>query len=274
MPYAEADGARIYYETHGAGQPLLLIPGFGCTVEIYSENAPALAAGHRVIVFDPRGCGRSGTPADGYSMDVYADDCLAVLRAAGEEAAHVLGTSFGGMVALNLAVRHPERVRSLVLGCTTAGGVGQVSPPAESVVLFLAAAEVEDPAAATRMRYPLNYSDAYAAAHDAEIIGRSVATAHLRQTAEGRDGQLAAVNGHDVWDLLPAIAAPTLVAHGDGDGLVPVENGRNLASRIPGSTLKIYEGARHVFFIERAREFNADVAGFLAAHDEAVPNGS
>ena len=263
MPIASNDGVHLYYEAQGAGEPLLLIPGFGCTVEIYYANAPALAERFRVISFDPRGAGRSDAPAGGYTMQAYADDCVAVLRAEGIDSAHVLGTSFGGMVALHMTLLHPRSVRRLVLGCTTPGGAAHVLPPPENLLTFLAASEVEDPAAATRMRYPMHYSNAYIAAHDAEIVGHSIATAHLRSTAEGRNGQLAAVGTHDAYARLSQIASPTFVAHGDEDGVVPVENARKMAGRIPGAQLKIYSGAKHMYFVEQAAGFNADVIAFL-----------
>ncbi len=268
MPYADAaDGIRLYYETHGDGDPLLLIPGFGCSVEIYWANTPTLAERFRVIVFDPRGAGRSSVPADPatYSMQGYADDCVAVLAAAGVESAHVLGTSFGGMVAQHVAIEHPASVRGLVLGCTTSGGPHHVLPPLDNLATFMAASEEPDPAKAVRMRYPLHYSDAYIAAHDAEIVARAIDQSNLLSTPEGRAGQLAAVQKHDTWDALPSIAAPTLVASGDGDGIVPVENSRNLAARIPNAELKIYAGAKHIFFVECADRFNADVIDFFSA---------
>jgi len=177
MAFTGAAGVRLYWEEHGAGEPLLMIPGFGCSVEIYASNAPALAERFRVIVFDPRGAGRSDSPPDGYTMERYARDCSAVLDAAGCDTAHVFGTSFGGMIAMNFALHAPERVRGLVLACTTPGGTAHVLPPAENLATFMAASLVEDPVESTRMRYPLHYSDAYAAEHDAEIIALSPATA-------------------------------------------------------------------------------------------------
>lgn len=264
MPYADGRGATLYYEVHGDGEPLLLIPGFGCAVEVYFAQTPALAKGHRVIVFDPRGAGRSDAPLGGYSMEVYAEDCVDVLRAAGMDAAHVLGTSFGGMVAQHLAILHPKAVRRLVLGCTTPGGTHHVLPPAENLAAFLASSEIEDPATAVRMRYAMHWSDGYIAEHDEEIVARAAADADLRSSAEGRAGQLAAVNGHDTWDRLAEIGAPTLVAHGALDGLVPIENGRNIAARVPGARLSVYDGAKHMFYVECAERFNAEVAAFLA----------
>jgi 3-oxoadipate enol-lactonase len=265
VPYADNGGVRLYYETHGQGEPLLLVPGFGCTTHIYQYHAPAFARRFRVIVFDPRGATRSSAPPGGWTMRDFVDDAVAVLDAAGAREASVLGTSFGGMVALNLALEHPGRVRRLVLGCTTPGGAAHVSPPPEQVALFLASGDEPDPVKAVRMRYPLHYSDEYAAEHDGEIVARARADQQWRCSPQGRAGQLTAMRTHDVAARLPSLAAPTLVAHGEHDGVIPVENAHALASRIPGATLRIYAGARHVFFIERAGEFNRDVVEFLAS---------
>ena len=263
MPYADAPGARLYYEVHGQGEPLLLHPGFGCTVEVYWANAPVLARDFRVVVFDPRGAGRSSSGDGAATPKTYADDAAAVLDAAGVATAHVLGTSFGGMMAQHIALEHPGRVRRLVLGCTSAGGEAHVPAPEENMAKFMAASEITDPIAAVRSTYALNYSDAYAAAHDAEIVARSLANEELRSTPEGRATQLAAVLAHDTQARLREIACPTFVAHGTDDGTVPVQNGRILAAGIPNVQLKLYPGGRHLFFMEHADELNADIAAFL-----------
>jgi pimeloyl-ACP methyl ester carboxylesterase len=263
VPHAESDGAKLYYEVHGDGEPLLMIPGFGATTNVYWANIAPLAQRFKVIVFDPRGAGRSDVPSDGYSMRQFADDCIAVIEAAGETSAHVFGASFGGMVAQNLALTHPDRVRRLVLICTTPGGAAHVPPPAEQLATFMAAADITDPVAAVRSTYPLHYSDAYAAAHDAEIVERSLATAHLRSTPQGRAGQLVAVNEHDTLARLPSLRVPTLVIHGGEDGVVPIENGRIIAQAIPGARLKIFPQARHIVFAECADEVNRDIIDFL-----------
>jgi pimeloyl-ACP methyl ester carboxylesterase len=267
VPFADAHGVRLYYEVHGQGEPLLLHPGFGSTVPVYWANTAALARHFQVIVFDPRGSGRSGVPEGACTMQDFANDAAALLDAAGVESAHVFGTSFGGMVAQHLAIEHPRRVRRLVLGCTTAGGTRHVLPPGDNVVRFLGAAENPDPVAAVRATYFMHYSDEYAASHDAEIVARSLANEHLRSTPQGRAGQLAAVQGHDTHDRLREIAAPTLVLHGAGDGMVPVENGRMLAAAIPNARLIIYQRGRHIFFAECAAQLNADIVAFLKADE-------
>ena len=263
MPHVSANGAKIYYETHGSGEPLLMIPGFGANATLYWANIPALAERFHVIAYDPRGAGRSDVPPAPYSMQMHAEDAIAVIEAAGERSAHVFSTSMGGMIAQNLALLYPERVRRLVLCCTTPGGTHHVLPPPEALERFIAAASIEDPAAAVRSTYPLHYSDAYVAEHDAEIVARSLATSSMRSTPEGRAGQLAAVQEHDTYDRLPEIKAPTLVAHGEEDGIIPVQNGRILAERIPKARLVIYPRAKHIFFVECAAELNAEVMAFL-----------
>ncbi len=278
MRFAESRGARIYYETHGRGEPLLLIPGFGSNGTVYWANTSALARRYRVIVQDPRGSGRSDVVPGPYTMAMLAGDAAAVLDAEGVQAAHVFAASMGGMIAQHIALLHRERVRGLVLACTTPGGSHHVLPRPEQLASFMAAAEMEDPVAAVRLTYPLNYSDAYAESHDEEIVARILANEALRSTPEGRAAQLAAVQGHDTYDDLPRIGAPTLVLHGAADGIVPVANGQTIASRIPGARLRTWAQGRHVFFSELADEVNAAIADFLealpATSAAAAPAGS
>jgi pimeloyl-ACP methyl ester carboxylesterase len=266
VAFADVNGQRLYYEVHGEGEPLLMHPGFGCTVEVYWANIPALAERFRVVVFDPRGSARS-TPGggEGTTMRDYADDAAGLLDQLGIASAHVFGASFGGMVAQHIALEHPERVRRLVLCCTTPGGAAHVLPPAENIAKFVAASAITDPAAAVRSTYFLNYSEAYAAAHDAEIVARAEQNAELRSTPEGRASQMAAVQGHDTDALLKDIRQPTLVAHGTDDGTVPFETGRTLAAGIPDARLTPYAGARHLVFTERAADLNAEIVAFLTS---------
>src|SRR6266567_37661 len=155
VPYVKANGAKIYYETHGSGEPLLMIPGFGANATLYWANISALAEQFHVIAYDPRGAGRSDVPDAPYSMRMHAEDAIAVIEAAGEQSAHVFSTSMGGMIAQNLALLRPKRVRRLVLCCTTPGGTHHVLPPSEALERFIAAASIEDPAEAVRSPYPL-----------------------------------------------------------------------------------------------------------------------
>src|SRR4051794_18504846 len=131
MPHVTANGTKLYWEEHGSGDPILLIMGLGASLEAWDRLAPILATRYRTILFDNRGVGRSDVPPGPYSLETMADDAAAVLDAAGVKSAHVIGISMGGMIAQELALRHPSRVRRLILGCTSCGGREAVRAEAE-----------------------------------------------------------------------------------------------------------------------------------------------
>jgi 3-oxoadipate enol-lactonase len=122
MPFAETGPVKLYYESHGRRPAVLLVMGLGMTLAGWWRTVPVLARAFRVLTFDNRAIGRSDSPALPYSVAQMAGDAIAVLDAAGEQRAHVYGISLGGMVTQELAPRHPNRVRALVLGATTPGG--------------------------------------------------------------------------------------------------------------------------------------------------------
>src|SRR5262245_42849015 len=117
-----SDGTRIHYETHGAGAPVLLIMGLGSNASGWHRTIPWLAERYQAIAFDNRGTGRSEVPEGPYSMAQMAADAAAVLDAAGHATAHITGASLGGMIAQRFALTYPQRLRSLILLCTTPGG--------------------------------------------------------------------------------------------------------------------------------------------------------
>jgi 3-oxoadipate enol-lactonase len=259
---APSGDIELYFDSTGAGAPVLLVMGLGMNATGWWRTVPVLARSHRVLAFDNRGMGRSGKPPGPYTMDELADDAVAVLDAAGEPAAHVYGISLGGMIAQHIALRHPDRVRGLVLGATTAGGELVAAADPVTLAFFFRRADMP-PDEAVWASVPYNYGPA-TRAHHAQRIGEDIAQ-RLRYPVEPEPykAQLAAAAGHDTSARLGEIRAPTLIVHGEQDRMVPVANGERLAARIPGARLKTYPGAGHLYTTDEPAA-DEDVAAFLA----------
>jgi 3-oxoadipate enol-lactonase len=257
MPFTEAaDGARIYYETHGAGEPLLLISGQGGDHHGWDAIREDFTGRYRVIVFDHRGTGRSDKPqAPPYTTRGFAVDAIAVLDAAGADRAHVYGTSMGGRIAQWLGIDYPDRLRTLVLGCTTPGDAHGVPRDARATVTML---DRTDARAGLLQSFSPAFLDAHpelSAAPPPPPIPDHARILHFR-----------ASQGHDTWDLLPTISTPTLVIHGSDDVVNPTPNAELLAARIPGAKLHIVHGGRHSYYVEFRAESSRVVLDFLDAH--------
>ncbi|GHI03963.1 alpha/beta hydrolase [Streptomyces cellostaticus] len=249
------DGTALACQRQGAGHPLILLAGQANNHHWWDGVRADFHATHSTITLDQRGTGESDKPQGPYSTRQFADDVIAVLDHLGIERADVYGTSMGGRVAQWVAARHPDRVRRLVLGCTSPGGAYAVERDA-SVRRALAQA---DPEAARRALIDLMYSPAWLADHP----GPYTTLGDPDMPPHARHGHLVASNGHDAWDALPHITAPTLLLHGDEDRLTPPENLPLLAARIPRTTTHVFPGARHAYFEECRTEASALVAAFL-----------
>jgi 3-oxoadipate enol-lactonase len=217
-----------------------------------------------VITFDNRGVGRSQALVHAYTTAAMADDAVSVLDAAGVDRVHVYGISLGGMVAQQMALRHPERVRSLVLGATHAGG-RHARRPDSDVVSFLRRRlwMRHDEAAWTSIEF--NYSERCRSEHP-ERIAEDVQDrlAHPFPVQAYR-AQLWAAALHDCYAQLDRIEAPTLVVHGAGDRMIPVENGRMIAARIPGARLLELSHTGHLYPTE-APGVDEEISEFMRAH--------
>ena len=254
---------RLYWEATGDGPPVLLIMGLGMNATGWWRTIPALA-GFRVLSFDNRGVGRSERAPGPYTVAEMADDAVTVLDEAGVEAAHVYGISLGGMIAQEVALRHPDRVRALVLGATTAGGDDWV-PASDDVVAFVRLRAQMTAEHEVWASVPINYSPRTrvdAAQRIAEDVERRL---RYPVEAEYYSAQLAAANGHDA--RVGDIRAPTLVVHGEEDVLIPPENGRRLAAAIPGAELSLWPGAAHLYFTDEP-EIDRHVAAWLSRLSE------
>jgi 3-oxoadipate enol-lactonase len=263
MATARNGSVELYWESTGAGAPVLLVMGLGMTATGWWRTVPALAESFRVVSFDNRGVGRSGRPSGPYTVAHMADDAAAVLDSADEERAHVYGVSLGGMIAQELALRHPRRVASLVLGATTPGGAGAAPPDGATLAFFRRRAQM--PAEeAVWASVPYNYGRA-TRRHHAQRIADDIEQ-RLRFPIEPRPyaAQLGAALGHDTLGRLAQLSAPTLVVHGEEDRMVPPDNARILARAIRGARLELWPAAGHLYFTDRP-EVDRSVARFLSA---------
>ena len=265
MPYAENEGARIWWEEQGSGDPLLLIMGLGYSSKFWHRVAPAMAEQFRVIMLDNRGVGLSNVPDGPYPIPLMASDAKAVLDAAGVSSAHVFGISMGGMIAQEFAINYPQKVRALILGCTACGGKKAVRADSEVLKVVWDRANMDAEQAFWSMA-PYVYD---------ETTPRHLIEADFeirKQTYPTSKAYLAQVEGIFSWesfDRLPQIKAPTLVIHGETDRLVPPGNGRILAERIPGARLVMLPSVSHMFFTDRAEESNQIIIDFLKENSQS-----
>jgi len=263
MPHTAAPGFRMYYEAHGGGVPLLLINGLGSDHLEWLHQIPAFEARFRVLVFDNRGTGMTDVPPGPYTTAQMADDAASLLGDLGIPRAHVLGVSLGGMIAQEVALRHPDLVDGLVLGCTGPGGELSVRPSPEAMAAF-ALSKGEDPETELRRMLPFLYTDACIRERPGEIEGFVRRRLDHPTPLEGYLAQLSAAVTHDASSRLENVRARTLVITGDADRLVDWENSLRLAGRIPGAKLIVLPGAPHRLFAETADDFNLEVLRFLS----------
>ena len=251
----------LHWETTGTGEPVLMITGLGLSGGAWWRTVPVLARSLRVITYDNRGVGRSRARLHSYTTEAMADDAVSVLDAAGVDQAHVYGFSLGGMVAQQLVLRHPARVRSLVLGATHPGGPRAVRPSAEVIAFFRRRAGMGDREAA-RASVPFNYGPRARREHKdriAEDIRRRLEHPFPQQAYRA---QIVAATLHNTFRRLNQIEAPTLVVHGREDRVVPVGNAEILTERIPRARMRILEQAGHLYSTEQP-EVDEEIARFF-----------
>ncbi len=251
MTIADVDGIELDYERSGSGPPLLMIMGMSGTALHWGEPfLELLRASFEVIVYDHRGVGASTRLEGPITIAQMTEDAVGLLSALELDSAHVFGISMGGMIAQEMALSDPERIRTLTLGCTYCGGPGSALADPAALQGLTAAMMSGDRLRAIRAGWEINVSPAIA--QDPDGYGRFLAIAQRRAVAVPVVmRQLQAIAAHDTSARLGAISAPTLVVHGTADQLLPVQNGRLIASLIPGARLEILDGVGHLFFWER-----------------------
>jgi pimeloyl-ACP methyl ester carboxylesterase len=204
----------------------------------------------------------SDKPEGPQTIGLLADDVAHLLQTIGIASAHIVGASFGGFVAQEFALKYPSMTRKLVLCCTSFGGPNHIVPAPETL---MALASTKGLNSEDRMRENLllAFTPEFVKTRGAEVDH----IVHLRATNDVPEhiylSQLQAAMNFNVESRLSEITCPTLVMSGDADVIVPVQNSRNLAAKIPGAQLQIIEGGSHTFFIEQDRDFNQRLSAFL-----------
>lgn len=258
---------NIYYEVHGKGEPLVFIPGAGGTMDGFYRHIPVFARKYRVVAYDPRGAGRSDAPDIPYTMETLADDLANLLDVIGIDSAHIQGASIGGMIAQHFALRYPKRVISLILACGGLHSVTMVDPEMIRVAERLLGLSLKE-----RMMENLRLCVSQKFIDNNPGLVREQIANMMKHPAPPQTmmRHTQAVMGHNTYERLPEIKAPTLVIAGDADRYIPIENSRILASRIPGAELVILRNMGHMFMFEAEDESNRIMLDFLKRHRSSV----
>ena len=268
MPTTRIGDIDIYHERRGDGAPLLFIGGTGGDLRnepnIFSSP---LTAHFEVLAYDQRGLGRTSKPDTPYTMAHYADDAAGLLSAVGWEDAFVIGVSFGGMVAQELALRHPSRVRRLVLACTSPGGEGGASYPLHEIADMTPEARARHTIPIADTRHDAVWAQANPETYE-QLVAIAAADPYADEPGHARGAwrQLEARREHDTWDRLPDITCPTLICGGRYDGIALPQTQTKMAARIPGAELRLFEGG-HLFILQDREAFPAMI-GFLGPESE------
>jgi 3-oxoadipate enol-lactonase len=249
---------ELHVEEGGDGPALLLIAGIPAIASDWAPLRERVAAWRHVIAYDNRGSGRSTVTPGPYTTRRLAADAAGLLEALGIAHADVFGMSMGGMIAQELALGWPERVRRLVLGCTHAGGRHAARQPREAGRAF--ALRTDDWGERMRVLAPF----AFARGVDAGTLARFIEK-KMRDVQDpvGYQAQIDAVLAHDSYARLPTLRTPTLIITGDDDQVIPAASSDVLHQQIPGSRLELIHGAGHLFFLEQPGRTVALLKDFL-----------
>jgi pimeloyl-ACP methyl ester carboxylesterase len=267
--YIDAGGLDIWTEQVGEGPDVLLIGGLGDSVESWQFQLDGLADRYRLTAIDNRGAGRTALPDRAASPQAMADDAAAVLRALSIDSAHVAGFSMGSAIAQELALRHPELVRSLVLTSTYARADARFRAQL-GLWRWLGEAAPDERAFYEGFFTWVYTPRAHADGLVAEIVEDALAFPH-QQPVEAFHAQVDVCLAHDTADRLSEIAAPTLVTAGGLDLILPPHAGREVASGIPNAIFEVMPEAAHQPFQEAPEEWNARVDAFWREVEAARP---
>src|SRR5579863_8315132 len=265
MQRSRINGVELAYELRGAGEPLVMIHGAQGDQTMFAGLAAALAPSYQVLTFDQRGSGLSEKPDMDYSIAMLADDTAALMDHLAISSAHIIGVSMGGMIAQEFALRHPHKVRSLVLGCTTPGGPKAIRLGGEALSSAYSTRPMT-PEERGKALAEAAFTKGYVARHP-EIIASMIEARRNRPIDSAAfPHRMKAAMEHDTFDRLGKIRCPTLVITGKDDALISWQNSRILAERIKGAEQVILEPAGHCFWMEQPKQSHDVIAGFVKKH--------
>ena len=267
LPFLQAGGIRLYFETAGEGEKVLFIAGTGGDLRTKPNMFDGPLPKHfEVVSYDQRGLGQSEKPEWPYTMGNYAEDAANFLEEGGWDRCHVVGYSFGGMVAQELAIRYPQKINRLVLCATSPGGEGGASYPLHNMEEM----PVKQRISVGLKIMDVNHDEDWQAANPDAVVEYARSAGATRQLYGdeqnwkiGRENQLIARKQHNCWDRLDQIVAPTLICGGKYDGNARPESQEAMASRIQGAQLEMFDGG-HLFIAEDRRAYST-IIDFLQA---------
>ena len=266
MPTVNIDGLNIYYETLGQGEPILLIQGYGHN-SLHWGDFPAQMSRqqYQLITFDNRGTGRSDKVDAPMTIAGLADDAVKVLDDLKIAKAHVFGVSMGGMIVQELALNYPDRVITLILGCTNSGVSHSIKPDPEAYRLLFNLEYMKNLAPEQRSRavWKFAVSEEFASTNTQALNYYHKVTTDYPTPTVIFQRQAEAIGGWDSWDRLPHLEMPVMIIAGTSDRIIPYKNSELLRERIPNAELTLLQDKRHFFFVEAADSTRAFVNGFI-----------
>ncbi|MFN2615854.1 MAG: alpha/beta fold hydrolase [Thermoleophilaceae bacterium] len=267
MPTIDVGDQTLYYEVHGEGEPLVLVMGLGGDTLAWLPQIPAFSERYRTVVFDNRDVGQSSMASGPYEIRDMAQDALGLTEALELDSFHLLGLSMGGLIAQEMALAAPERIRTLTLTVTFAWSGAWARKLSE-----VWGARVQHMSREQRVDelMLLNMTEEFFENQEALATLRGLTLQNPNpQPPEAFARQLDACSRHDTRDRLGGLSMPVHIVGGNRDILVPFWKSEELAKLIPGSKLTTIEGGPHGSWLERSEELNGAVLDFVAEHTTA-----
>ena len=272
LPYETVNDIDIYYEIHGPSDapPLVCLEGWGYSLWMWFRQIPVFKERFKCVVFDNRGVGKSSKPDYPYTMEMFANDTVGLMDALNIPDAHILGISMGGYIAQQVAISHPEKVRSLILASTSFGGPNSIIADDRTfAMMFAIPTETLSNEQAMNMRYSVVFSPQFLKEENALVNQIQEWREQNPQSLYARGHQASATADLKLQNAIGAIKIPTLILHGESDLVVPPKNGEMLAEAISTSRLALITNGPHLSFIEFYQKFNDEVMSFI----DEVENG-